>query len=63
MTRERDVKNPVARTYLKTSRSTDGKTIVHARVYSRDYGLDRRGTGPTAKKAVEKALAGVPRPR
>lgn len=63
MASERDVRDPIARTYLKTGRRADGKTVVHARVYSPEYGLDRRGTGPTAKKAIAKALANVPLPR
>jgi hypothetical protein len=62
MSRERRT-DPIVRTYLRVGRRDDGKTVVHARVYSPDYQLDRRGTGETPGQAVRRALADVPRPR
>jgi len=60
--RERDVRNPIVKTYLRAKRK-NGETVVHARVYSPEYDLDRRGTGPSARTAVERAMRGIPRPR
>jgi hypothetical protein len=62
MARERTT-NPIVRTYLRVGRRKNGDAVVHARVYSPEYDLDRRGTGATTSQAVRRALASVPRPR
>lgn len=56
MAKERDVSNPIMKTYLSISDSPTGKRI-HARVCARQTGLDRRGTGRTVSQAVDRALS------
>jgi len=62
MARERST-SPIVRTYLTKTTSPSGKPVIHARIYSREYDLDRRGTGHTISGAVKRAVTGVPRPK
>jgi hypothetical protein len=55
--------SPIVRTYLKQSTSPTGKAQIHARIYSREYGLDKRGTGRTISSAIKRAKTGVARPK
>ena len=59
MPQPRDVRNPIVRTYLSATTSPSGETKIHARLYSRDYDLDKRGTGRTVDEALRRARAGV----
>jgi hypothetical protein len=61
MSQGRDVSNPIVRTYLTKSTSR-GRDKIHARICSREYDLDKRGTGATSAEAVDRARAGVPLP-
>lgn len=61
MAQPRDVRNPIVKTYITKTTSPDGQEKIHARIYSRGYDLDRRGSGSTVASAVRRALAGVPR--
>jgi len=56
----RDVRDPIARTYVKITTSPSGKTKFHVRIYSRKYDLDKRGTGASVEEAIRSARAGVP---
>jgi hypothetical protein len=62
MARGRDVRNPIARTYLTKTRSPSGEIRVHSRLYSPEYSVDKRGTGSTITEAMNKILTGLRAP-
>ena len=59
MGREREVKNPIVKTYLTITRKKTGR-IVHARVYAPSYNRDRKGSGATIDEAIDDAMRDVP---
>jgi len=61
MPQPRDVRNPIVKTYLSATTSPSGKTKIHVRLYSRNYDLDKRGTGRTVDEALRRARTGVAR--
>jgi hypothetical protein len=56
----RDVRHPIVTTYL-AKKSTSRGSLIHARIYSPDFGVDRRGTGRTSVEAVAAARRGLQR--
>jgi len=55
--------SPIVRTYLTQTTSPSGKPKIHARIYSREYDLDKRGSGHTLSTAIRRAKHNVARPK
>lgn len=53
------MRNPIVRTYVKMTTSPSGETKFHVRLYSREYDLDKRGTGASIEEAILQAKSGV----